>query len=110
MPQAPGKVTIKKEEDARVPGNDSSDHKPIRVRIKMGSKILSQKVTMVCNDLGLNDSPTRNSHDDSSRMVPHTSQEKTSESPSRILQVDHFFCSDYFLCGLSVSILMPTSC
>ena len=88
LPQAPGKVTIKKE-DARVPGNDSSDHKPIRVRIKMGSKILSQKVTMVCNDLGLDDSPnspTRNSHDDSSRRLPHTSQEKTSESPSRILQ------------------------
>lgn len=88
MPQAPGKVTIKKE-DARIPGNDSSDHKPIRLRIKMGSKILSQKVTMVCKDLGLDDSPTRNSHDDSSRMLPHTSLEKTSESPSRILQVDH---------------------
>ncbi|KAL0874113.1 hypothetical protein Bca101_023818 [Brassica carinata] len=88
LPQAPRKVTIKKE-DARVPGNDSSDHKPIRVRIKMGSKILSQKVTMVCNDLGLDDSPNspiRNSHDDRSRMLPHTSLEKTSESPSRILQ------------------------
>ncbi|CAN7072334.1 unnamed protein product [Brassica oleracea var. botrytis] len=85
LPQAPGKVTIKKE-DARIPGNDSSDHKPIRLRIKMGSKILSQKVTMVCKDLGLDDSPTRNSHDDSSRMLPHTSLEKTSESPSRILQ------------------------
>ncbi|XP_009146794.1 uncharacterized protein LOC103870417 isoform X1 [Brassica rapa] len=85
LPQAPEKVTIKKE-DARVPGSDSSDHKPIRLRIKMGSKILSQKVTMVCKDLGLDDSPTRNSHDGISRMLPHTSLEKTCESPSRILQ------------------------
>ncbi|KAF8051151.1 hypothetical protein N665_1790s0005 [Sinapis alba] len=88
LPQVPGKVTIKKQ-DARVSGNGLSDHKPIRVRIKMGSKILSQKVTMVCNDLGLDDSPnspTRNSHDVISRMLPHTSLEKTSESLNRILQ------------------------
>ncbi|CAH8316918.1 unnamed protein product [Eruca vesicaria subsp. sativa] len=85
LPQAPGKVTVKKE-DAKIPGNGLSDHKPIRVRIKMGSKILSQKITMVCNDLGLDDSPNSPTLNSSSRMVPHTPQEKTSESPSRILQ------------------------
>lgn len=91
LAQAPGNAPIKKE-NARIPGNVMLDHKPIRVRIKMGSEILSQKVTMVCKDLGLDCSPNlppRNSHDDSSRMLPHTSLEKKSESPSRILQVDH---------------------
>lgn len=91
LAQAPEKVPVKKD-NARIPGNDLSDHKPIRVRIKMGSEILSRKVTMVCNDLGLADSPTsppRNSHADSSRKLPHTSLEETSESPSHILRVDH---------------------
>lgn len=109
---APEKAPIKKG-NARIPGNDLSDHKPIRVRIKMGSEILSRKVTMVCNDLGLDDSPTsppRNSHADSSRKLPHTSLEKTSESPSRILRVDqisHSFVIIFFG-GLTGSILMPT--
>lgn len=92
LAQTPVKAPIK-EGNATIPGNGLSDRKPIRVRIKMGPKLLSQNVTMVCNDLGLNDSPNsppRNSHDDdSSKMLPHTSLEKTSESPSHILQVDH---------------------
>ncbi|XP_010440255.1 PREDICTED: uncharacterized protein LOC104723573 [Camelina sativa] len=83
MAQAPGKKG-----NAGIPGNDLPDHKPITVRIKMGSEILSQKV-IVSKDLCLNgslNSPPRNSHDDSSRLLPHSSMEKTSESPSRILQ------------------------
>ncbi|KAL1220551.1 Cysteine-tryptophan domain-containing zinc finger protein 3 [Cardamine amara subsp. amara] len=88
LAQAPEKVPIKKG-NARIPGNGFSHQKPIKVRIKMGTELLSQKVTMVYNDLGLNDSPDsppQSSHDDSSRMLPHTSLEKTSESPSHILQ------------------------
>lgn len=91
LAQAPGKVPTNKG-NVRTPANDLPDHKPIRVRIKMGSEILSQSVTMVCKDLGLGDSlnsPPRSSQDDSSRMLPHTSLGKTSESPSRILRVDH---------------------
>ncbi|EOA15921.1 hypothetical protein CARUB_v10004015mg [Capsella rubella] len=88
MAHAPGKVPIKKGNEG-IPGNDMPDHKPIRVRIKMGSEILSQKV-MLSKDLGLKNgfpnSPSQNGHDSSSRMLLHTSMEKTSESPSRILQ------------------------
>ncbi|CAA7057600.1 unnamed protein product [Microthlaspi erraticum] len=89
LAQAPVKVPIMKA-IASIPGNGLSEHKPIRVRIKMGSEILSRKVTMVCKDLGLTDSPnstSRTSHgDDGSRMLPRTSLEKTSESPSCILR------------------------
>ncbi|CAH2078974.1 unnamed protein product [Thlaspi arvense] len=89
LTQAPGMVPIKKE-NARILGNDLSGHKPIRVRIKMGSEILSRNVAMVCKDLGLDDSPsvtTRKSLVDySSGMLPNTSPEKSSESPSRIIQ------------------------
>ncbi|KAL9817644.1 putative transcription factor & chromatin remodeling CW-Zn family [Arabidopsis thaliana] len=88
LAQAPGKVPINKG-NARTPANDLPHNKPIRVRIKMGSEILSQSVAMVCKDLGLDgspNSPPRISQDDSSRMLPHTSLGKTSESPSRILQ------------------------
>lgn len=91
LAQAPVKVPIMKA-NASIPGNGLSEHKPIRVRIKMGSEILSRKVTVVCNDLGLTDSPnstSRTSHDDGSRMLPRTSLEKTSESPSCILRVYH---------------------
>ncbi|EFH44449.1 zinc ion binding protein [Arabidopsis lyrata subsp. lyrata] len=78
LAQAPGKVPINKG-NARTPANDLPDHKPIRVRIKMGSEILSQSVTMVCKDLGLDGSPN-------SPPRTYTSLGKTSESPSRILR------------------------
>ncbi|KAG7547429.1 Zinc finger CW-type [Arabidopsis suecica] len=78
LAQAQGKVPINKG-NARTPANDLPDHKPIRVRIKMGSEILSQSVTMVCKDLGLDGSPK-------SPPRTHTSLGKTSESPSRILR------------------------
>jgi len=112
LAQAPGKVPINKG-NARTPANDLPHNKPIRVRIKMGSEILSQSVAMVCKDVGLDgspNSPPRISQDDSSRMLPHTSLGKTSESPSRILQVyhiSHSFAYTFFCVWINSFDLMP---
>ncbi|CAN8275041.1 unnamed protein product [Cochlearia groenlandica] len=86
LAQAPDKVPVKKGNE-KTPGNDLYGHKPITVRIKMGSATLSRKVTIVSNDLGIDpNSAPRNGHDGNSRIVPDKSLEKTCESPYRIIQ------------------------
>ncbi|XP_010533101.1 PREDICTED: uncharacterized protein LOC104808944 isoform X2 [Tarenaya hassleriana] len=90
--QTSGKVSMKKG-NTIMRANYVSDHKPIRVRIKMGSEILSQKVAVVHRGLGLDDSPNLlvnlppvKTHDNSCRVPPYLSLDTPNESPSRILR------------------------
>ncbi|XP_010524504.1 PREDICTED: uncharacterized protein LOC104802552 [Tarenaya hassleriana] len=84
--QTSGNVSMKKG-NAIMRVNDASDNKPIRVRIKIGSKILSRKVAVVHRGPGLVDSPDlppENSHNDS--CMPYSSLDTPNESPSSILR------------------------
>lgn len=80
---------------ARIP----SDQKILKLRIKMGSDNKAQKNAAIYSGLGLDDSPSLslgNSPEESGGTMV-MSQETSSESPTRILQVDVSFGCFQFL-------------